>query len=162
MTDPVKMYLREMGLVTLLSREGEVEIAKKIEAGEQDVLKALLETTLGVDFILELGARIENRSCGPSMCCAMWTRAIPIRTIWCRSMPSWPRSNPSPRSTTRTWNFAIRFSTRRPTEEQRRMRRNITRRNQKIFDMLKEWRLEGSVIDQIEEDIRNPSIGSTP
>ena len=45
-TDPVKMYLREMGLVTLLSREGEVEIAKKIEAGEQDVLKALIETTI--------------------------------------------------------------------------------------------------------------------
>ncbi|MDI6687865.1 MAG: RNA polymerase sigma factor region1.1 domain-containing protein, partial [Desulfobacterales bacterium] len=36
--DPVKMYLREMGFVTLLSREGEVEIAKKIEAGEQEVL----------------------------------------------------------------------------------------------------------------------------
>jgi hypothetical protein len=31
----------------------------------------------------------------------------------------------------------------------------ITRRNQKIFEMLKDWRLEGSVIDQIEEDIRN-------
>jgi len=35
-TDPVKMYLREMGLVTLLTREGEVVIAKKIEAGEQE------------------------------------------------------------------------------------------------------------------------------
>ncbi|MBU4010952.1 MAG: hypothetical protein KJ882_09310, partial [Proteobacteria bacterium] len=41
-TDPVKMYLREMGLVTLLSREGEVEIAKKIEDGEQEVLKAMV------------------------------------------------------------------------------------------------------------------------
>jgi RNA polymerase primary sigma factor len=40
-------------------------------------------------------------------------------------------------------------------DEQRRIRRCISRRNQKIFDMLKEWRLEGSVIDQIEEDIRN-------
>jgi RNA polymerase primary sigma factor len=64
-TDPVKMYLREMGLVTLLSREGEVEIAKKIEAGEQDVLKALLETTIGVDFILDLGRRIENQLLRP-------------------------------------------------------------------------------------------------
>ncbi|MBT8374092.1 MAG: hypothetical protein KJN80_04185, partial [Deltaproteobacteria bacterium] len=44
-TDPVKMYLREMGLVTLLTREGEVEIAKKIEAGEQEVLRALIDTT---------------------------------------------------------------------------------------------------------------------
>ena len=42
------MYLREMGMVTLLSREGEVEIAKNIEAGEQEVLKALLETTTGI------------------------------------------------------------------------------------------------------------------
>ncbi|MDJ0804466.1 MAG: RNA polymerase sigma factor region1.1 domain-containing protein, partial [Desulfobacterales bacterium] len=47
-TDPVKMYLREMGNVTLLSREGEVEIAKKIELGEQEVLRALLDTTTAV------------------------------------------------------------------------------------------------------------------
>jgi len=59
-TDPVKMYLREMGLVTLLSREGEVEIAKKIEAGEQEVLRALLDTTIGVDCIVELGEHIQN------------------------------------------------------------------------------------------------------
>ena len=58
-TDPVKMYLREMGLVTLLSREGEVEIAKKIEAGEQEVLRALLETTVGVESIIALGNEIE-------------------------------------------------------------------------------------------------------
>ncbi len=64
-TDPVKMYLREMGLVTLLSREGEVEIAKKIEAGEQDVLKALLETTFGIDYLLDLGQRIENQTLRP-------------------------------------------------------------------------------------------------
>ena len=52
-TDPVKMYLREMGLVTLLSREGEVEIAKRIEAGEQEILKSLLETSLGVHCIIK-------------------------------------------------------------------------------------------------------------
>ena len=59
-TDPVKMYLREMGMVTLLSREGEVEIAKKIEAGEQEVLRALLDTTGGVDAIISLGEKIES------------------------------------------------------------------------------------------------------
>ena len=58
-TDPVKMYLREMGMVTLLSREEEVEIAKKIEAGEQEVLRALMDTTTGVDCLLELGDSIE-------------------------------------------------------------------------------------------------------
>ena len=39
--DPVKMYLREMGLVSLLSREGEVEIAKKIEEGEKEVMDSI-------------------------------------------------------------------------------------------------------------------------
>jgi len=58
-TDPVKMYLREMGMVTLLSREGEVEIAKKIEAGEQEVLRALLESIIGVEAIIELGDKID-------------------------------------------------------------------------------------------------------
>ncbi len=57
-TDPVKMYLREMGMVTLLSREGEVEIAQKIENGEQDVLHALLETKIGVDSMLVLGEKV--------------------------------------------------------------------------------------------------------
>ena len=37
-TDPVKMYLREMGLVSLLTREGEVEIAKRIESGEEEMI----------------------------------------------------------------------------------------------------------------------------
>ena len=57
-TDPVKMYLREMGLVSLLTREGEVEIAKRIEAGEQKVIEAILETPMGVVGILALGERL--------------------------------------------------------------------------------------------------------
>jgi RNA polymerase primary sigma factor len=64
-TDPVKMYLREMGMVTLLSREGEVEIAKKIEAGEQEVLRALLDSTAGVEEIIRLGEKIENGTLRP-------------------------------------------------------------------------------------------------
>jgi len=39
--DPVRMYLREMGTVPLLTREGEVEIAKRIERGQMRVLKAI-------------------------------------------------------------------------------------------------------------------------
>ena len=75
-TDPVKMYLREMGLVTLLSREGEIEIAKKIEAGEQEVLKGLLETSIGVESILGLGELIEGGSLRRSTCCAISTRVM--------------------------------------------------------------------------------------
>ena len=42
--DPVRMYLREMGTVSLLSREGEVEIAKKIEHGEKQVIEEVLSS----------------------------------------------------------------------------------------------------------------------
>ncbi len=52
--DPVKMYLREMGMVSLLNREGEVEIAKRIEEGEQEVLDAILETSIGIKEIIKL------------------------------------------------------------------------------------------------------------
>ncbi|MBL0699970.1 MAG: RNA polymerase sigma factor RpoD [Desulfosarcina sp.] len=63
--DPVKMYLREMGMVTLLSREGEVEIAKKIEQGEQEVLRAMLDTKISLDCILSFAERIESGEMRP-------------------------------------------------------------------------------------------------
>ena len=44
--DPVRLYLKEMGTVSLLTREGEVEIAKRIEEGEREVLCTLLEMPL--------------------------------------------------------------------------------------------------------------------
>ena len=60
-TDPVKLYLCEMGSVSLLSRKDEIEIAKKIEAGEREVLRAFLETTIGADYLINLGVEIEKR-----------------------------------------------------------------------------------------------------
>ncbi|HME62154.1 MAG TPA: RNA polymerase sigma factor region1.1 domain-containing protein, partial [Candidatus Binatia bacterium] len=56
--DPVRMYLREMGTVSLLSREGEVEIAKKIEEGENRVLDEVLSSPLALTYILDLGEKL--------------------------------------------------------------------------------------------------------
>ena len=53
--DPVRMYLWEMGSVPLLTREGEVEIAKKIDEGEREVIKALLKSALTVNTLKYLG-----------------------------------------------------------------------------------------------------------
>ncbi|MBI4525764.1 MAG: RNA polymerase sigma factor RpoD [Deltaproteobacteria bacterium] len=58
--DPVRMYLREMGTVSLLSREGEVEIAKKIEEGEKQVLVEVLTSPLALRHVLELGERLSD------------------------------------------------------------------------------------------------------
>ncbi|MCX6104343.1 MAG: RNA polymerase sigma factor RpoD [Proteobacteria bacterium] len=50
--DPVRIYLRKMGSVALLSREGEVEIAKKIESEENRMLERLLHVQLGIDVVV--------------------------------------------------------------------------------------------------------------
>jgi RNA polymerase primary sigma factor len=59
--DPVRMYLREMGTVSLLSREGEVEIAKKIENGENQVIKEVLSSPLALTHVLDLGEKLAER-----------------------------------------------------------------------------------------------------
>jgi len=53
-SDPVKMYLREMGLVSLLTREGEVEIAKRIEEGERAVFNSIVTSWLGMEALRQL------------------------------------------------------------------------------------------------------------
>ena len=61
-TDPVRMYLREMGAVPLLDRDGEVVIAKKIEQGEQDVLYALAEVPVAIEELINVGEELrQNR-----------------------------------------------------------------------------------------------------
>jgi RNA polymerase primary sigma factor len=56
--DPVYMYLREMGSVSLLTREGEVEIAKRIETGEKEVIEAVLNSPLTIKEIIQFGERL--------------------------------------------------------------------------------------------------------
>ena len=57
--DPVRMYLREMGTVPLLTREGEVEIAKRIERGKLAVLKVVSRTPRIAKIIIELGEQLK-------------------------------------------------------------------------------------------------------
>ena len=59
-TDPVKMYLKEMGYYSLLTREGEVEIAKRIEEGKHEVINALLESPVGIKEFIALGEKFQQ------------------------------------------------------------------------------------------------------
>ena len=58
--DPVRMYLREMGTVPLLTREGEVEIAKRIERGQLRVMKALSRSPIVIREIVALGEDLKR------------------------------------------------------------------------------------------------------
>jgi len=154
-TDPVKMYLREMGLVTLLSREEEIEIAKKIEAGEQEVLKAMLETTLGVESIIVLGNDIQEGSLRPKHVLrdvdegdayVEESDQIDNFLTTLSSIKAFHKENCGHQENV--------FKSDCDHDEQRRSRRAIARGNNKIFDLLKPWRLESGVIDGIEKKIR--------
>ncbi len=58
-TDPVKLYLREMGSISLLTREGEIAIAREIERGEKGIIKALSRTRLVLNQVLGLEEQIK-------------------------------------------------------------------------------------------------------
>ncbi len=58
-SDPVRLYLKEMGNFQLLTREQEVEIAKRIEAGEQEVEEEVLKSPIMLEHIIHIGERVE-------------------------------------------------------------------------------------------------------
>ncbi|HEX8979135.1 MAG TPA: RNA polymerase sigma factor RpoD [Parasulfuritortus sp.] len=58
-TDPVRMYMREMGTVELLTREGEIEIAKRIEEGLKHMVQAISACPFSITQILDMAAKVE-------------------------------------------------------------------------------------------------------
>ncbi|MEE2986741.1 MAG: RNA polymerase sigma factor region1.1 domain-containing protein, partial [Nitrospinota bacterium] len=58
--DPVRMYLREMGTISLLTREGEVVIAKKIEEGQNEAISAVANCGITINEILTLGTQVKK------------------------------------------------------------------------------------------------------
>jgi RNA polymerase primary sigma factor len=59
-TDPVRMYMREMGTVELLTREGEIEIAKRIEEGLKHMIQAISACPTTITDILDMATKVEN------------------------------------------------------------------------------------------------------
>ncbi len=155
-TDPVKMYLREMGLVTLLSREGEIEIAKRIEAGEQESLRAMLESTIAVEEIIDLAKSIEEGMLRPKHVLRDIDEGDAVvdekekidnflRTI--RSIQELNRKNLMCREKI--------FQGNAGKNECRQLEKEIRGRTNEIFDLLKDWRLETNVTSRIDKQIRS-------
>ena len=59
--DPVRMYLREMGSIELLTREGEVDVAKKIEDGQIELIEIFTKSDLILQYLIDLNKRLKTR-----------------------------------------------------------------------------------------------------
>ena len=62
--DPVRLYLREMGSVKLLNREGEIGIARRIERGQRKVRRTLSRCPVVIQELVRLGAEVHSRNAG--------------------------------------------------------------------------------------------------
>jgi RNA polymerase primary sigma factor len=162
-TDPVKMYLREMGMVTLLSREGEIEIAKKIEVGEREVLKGLLASPIAVDHLLALGGRMESQQARAEDCRlrpkhilrdvdegdGVVDEVAKLEKFLCclDEIKKFHILNQEKRTEILAGGL--------DPQGVRRMRDDIRSKNEKIYELLKCWRFESGVVDKIEKSIRS-------
>jgi len=155
-TDPVKMYLREMGMVTLLSREGEIEIAKKIEVGEHEILKSMLASPLAVNALLFRGDKIEAKKMplkqflrdvdeGEGLVDEAEKREKVLKTL--ADIRAVHIRNQEKR--------AEIFNMDPDPAHTRKLKNDIRSSNEEIYDLLKVWRIENSIIDEIEKEIRN-------
>ncbi len=155
-TDPVKMYLREMGMVTLLSREGEITIAKKIEVGEREVLKAMLASPLTVVKLLGIGDKMEEQKLRPKHILrdvdegdGIADEAVKLEKFL--STVSGIREIHFENQKNRD----LLMAGDQPPAAARKLRDEIRNNNEKIYDYLKDWRFESGILDNIEKSLRN-------
>ncbi len=155
-TDPVKMYLKEMGMVTLLSREGEIEIAKKIEVGERSILRAMLDCPLALNTIFMYGQKMEKKSMRPKHVLRDVDEGDGVvdelakQEKFLESL-SKIREIHEDSQAKRDQLTEIKKGTKKYTGIQDEINSNT----EEIFELLKRWRFESNVIDTIEKSIRN-------
>ncbi len=155
-TDPVKMYLKEMGMITLLSREGEIEIAKKIESGERSVLRAMLDCPLSLSIIFQYGDRMEKKRIRPKHVLRDVDEGDGVvdeeskQETFLADLQSIREIHEK--------NQLIREeleSVKKRTKKFQTLQTSLFENTEQIFELLKPWRFETTIIDSIEKNIRN-------
>ncbi|MDD9305024.1 MAG: RNA polymerase sigma factor RpoD [Desulfobacter sp.] len=155
-TDPVKMYLKEMGMVTLLSREGEIEIAKKIEVGERDVLRAMLGCPLALNTIFMYGQKMERKSMRPKHVLRDVDEGdgvvdeVSKQEKFLESLSRIRELHEESQD-----KRDLLCETKKGTKKYTGIQKEIFENTEGIFELLKRWRFESNVIDNIEKSIRN-------
>ncbi len=155
-TDPVKMYLKEMGMITLLSREGEIEIAKKIESGERAVLRAMLDCPLSLSIIFRYGDRMEKKRIRPKHVLRDVDEGDGAvdeeskQETFLADLQSIRKIHGENQSIRKELEV-----TSKRTKKFQNLEASLAENTEQIFELLKPWRFETAIIDAIEKNIRN-------
>ncbi len=158
-TDPVKMYLKEMGMVTLLSREGEIIIAKKIELGERNILRAMLDCPLTILTIFIYGDKMEQKSMRPKHVLRDVDEGDGIvdeaskQEKFLNSLKIIKKLHDENQEKR---DYLLQAN--RKTKKYETFSKEIFDNTETIFTQLKKWRFEANVISNIEKNIRNTII----
>ncbi|MBT4508026.1 MAG: RNA polymerase sigma factor RpoD [Desulfobacula sp.] len=158
-TDPVKMYLKEMGMVTLLSREGEIEIAKKIERGEHDILRTMLDCPISLSTIFIYGAKMEKKSMRPKHVLRDVDEGDGVIDEVSKQekfLNSLKIINDIHQNNQKKRDLLL--LEKKKSKKYEAYASEILNNTEAIFEELKKWRFESNIIDTIEKSIRNTIV----
>jgi RNA polymerase primary sigma factor len=160
-SNPIRRYLRQIGRYKLLSGEDEVDIAKKIESGEQKILRAILQSAIARDHIINPSDQIKSRkqSAGKILMhihrrgeAVSLQDKVQLFLKTSRTLKKLHIASENSREKLADGGFA-------PGEKQR-LADKLNQQKGQIFNLLKTWRFEPCVIDDIEKEIRELEASS--
>jgi RNA polymerase primary sigma factor len=160
-SDSVTQYFKRIGRFRLLTREDEVELARQIEAGEKEIIRAILQSTTAVDYIINLSCRVSS---GPKaagkLLMHIHRRGEPLSLsnkidLFLTTGRKLAKLHAAAKAVRRK----LAAGGLKPGDE-RRLKEKLNRLGNQMFGLLKNWRFEPCVIVDIEEAIRDLEIHS--
>ncbi len=149
--DPMRMYLREMGQIPLLSREGEIAIAKRIEEGQLEVCQATVSTQVAIDAVLELAEQLKKGELGVTELVVVTNEAASDDEE--REKPTYEEDK------RRILKLVTRLKTQLRTLEKRKTEKdkpaNLQRARDRVAACIREMNLRPERVDSIAERVKS-------
>jgi len=149
--DPMRMYLREMGQIPLLSREGEIAIAKRIEEGQIEVCQATVSTQVAIDAVLDLAEQLKKGELGVTELVVVTNEAASDDEE--REKPTYEEDK------RRILKLVTKLKTQLRTLEKRKAEKNkpvnLQRARDRVAACIREMNLRPERVDSIAERVRS-------
>jgi len=160
-SNPVSRYLRQIGRYRLLTGGDEVELAKKIENGEQEILRAILKSAVALEYVINLSYQIKSRtrSAGKILMHILRRGAAVSLQDKVELFLNTSRMLKKLHSVANNDREKLAAGGLQPGAKLR-LEEKLKQQGERIFNVLQNWRFEPCVIDEIEKQIREREASS--